>query len=117
MGRVSRAVGSLTRADFKRVARRFPRLSEHAKTVAEGVLVDGLLQVEAAEQFGVSRSLVNRWVKQLYDAYLGDLECPQGWVIATIMLPPEEMRAVQEMERDLRARLLRKIRVDRKGKR
>lgn len=113
MGRGSRAVASLSRADFRRVAARFPRLSEHAKSVASSVLVDGLLQIEAAEQFGVSRTLVNRWVKQLYDAYLSDLDCPEGWVAATIMLPPEEMRAVREMERDLRAGLLRQKKLKR----
>lgn len=93
-----RATGSLTEKQFEEAVSHFPRLSTVGRTAAHAVLVDGDLQVDVASRFDVSPQQVNHWTRQVYRAHLKTLECPEGWVVETVILPPDKMSEVRELE-------------------
>lgn len=95
----NKIVGSLTIKQFEAAVAAFPRLSENGKNAAKLVLVDGLSQVEVAERFELHRQQINKWVKDVYQSHL---DCPAGWKVDVVTLPPEQMDEVKVMERKAR---------------
>lgn len=91
-----RIVGILKANEFEAAVAAFPRLSENGKEAAKLVLVDGLEQIEVAERFGLHRQQINKWVKDIYQSHI---DCPAGWKVDVVTLPPEQMDEVKTMER------------------
>lgn len=89
------ATGRLTAPQFEAAVAVFPRLSEAGVRAARTVLVDGIEQAKVAATMQIHRQQVNRWVRQIYAAHCG---CPKGWEIEVVMLPPEQMANVREMQ-------------------
>jgi transposase-like protein len=94
-----RIIGVLTAKEFEAAVSAFPRLSENGKEAAKLVLVDGLEQVEVAERFKLHRQQINKWVKDIYQSHI---DCPAGWKVDVVTLPPEQMDEVKIMERRAR---------------
>jgi hypothetical protein len=97
MARLSKMAGALTAPEFEEALRRHPRLSAKAKEVARAILVDGCTFEEVTEKYETSRQLAHVWASKLYDAF-----APTGWVSEVVVLPPELMARVREMEQEAR---------------
>lgn len=100
MAGISRMAGALTATEFKHAVARFPRLSDKAKSIARGVLVEGRTFDEMSQQYGASRQLIHKWSTQVFNAFQ-----PEGWVTETVTLPKDQMELVREMERVARQEL------------
>lgn len=68
----------LTAEQFTIAVAAFPRLSENGKEAARRVLVDGIPQVQVAEDLKARRQHVNRWVKSIYGQHLKLMESNEG---------------------------------------
>lgn len=101
--------GKLTAEQFEQAVAAFPRLSDAGKAAAQSVLVDGLSQSDVAADLGIHRQQVNKWVREIYESYLG---CPDGWRVEVVMLPADQMEQVKAMEKEAR----KAIRKREKGK-
>ncbi|WP_045226973.1 TrfB-related DNA-binding protein [Methyloterricola oryzae] len=97
MARLSKMAGALTAPEFEAALRRHPRLSDKAKEVARAVLVDGRTFEEVTEKYSTSKQLAHVWASKIYNAF-----APTGWVSEMVVLPPELMAHVREMEREAR---------------
>lgn len=86
MARFSQMAGALTPAEFRAAVRNFTKLSDKAKAVARGVLVDGKTFEEVTTEHEVSRSLAHQWVAKVFGAHV-----PDGWVAQVIVRPQKEM--------------------------
>lgn len=102
----NRIVGSLNLKQFGAAVAAFPRLSENGKEAAKLVLVDGLQQIEVAERFGLHRQQINKWAKDIYQSHL---DCPAGWKVEVVTLPPTLMDEVKAMERKSRREHAKKV--------
>ena len=94
-----RIIGTLSAKEFEAAVSAFPRLSDNGKAAAKLVLVDGLDQIAVAERYELHRQQINKWVKDIYQSHL---DCPSGWKIDVITLPPDQMDEVKTMERRAR---------------
>jgi hypothetical protein len=89
--------GALTAPEFEEALRRHPRLSKKAKEVARAILVDGCTFEEVTERFETSKQLAHVWATKIYNVF-----APAGWVSEVVVLPPELMARVREMEQEAR---------------
>lgn len=65
-----RAQGTLSDAEFKRASARFKRMEKRSLDVARAFLVQpGMFQVDIAERENISRQLVYKHCRKLYDAH------------------------------------------------
>jgi hypothetical protein len=97
---------NLTKKQFEKAASYFPRLAVHNREMARLVLVEGWTRVEAAEQYGATRQMAERWVNRIYETYVTkEKHCPSGWLKKEVCLPEELMREVEEMEKTARLKL------------
>lgn len=65
-----RAKGSMTEEGFDRAAARFMRMSEQNLALARAYLLPpGMLQVDIAQQNRISRQLVHKHCKKIFDAH------------------------------------------------
>jgi transposase-like protein len=96
----AKITGSLNLKQLNAALELHPKLSENGKTAARMVLVDGVSQVEVAEKLGVFRQQVSNWVKDVYKSHL---DCPKGWQVDVVVLPPDLMSEVKEIERQARS--------------
>lgn len=99
MARRSQMAGTMTRAQFRRVAAQFPAMTDRAKAIAARVLVDGESPIDVASAEGLSRQMIDLWASKLFRAAV-----PAGWVTVTLVLPPElvdEARALEARARDV----------------
>ncbi len=94
-----RMIGSLTAKQFDAAVLVFSRLSDEGKAAARLVLVSGLTQAEVAARTEIHRQQVHKWCKDIYQSHL---DCPDGWVVDVVVLPPELMAEVKDMERKAR---------------
>ena len=70
MADLKRAMGTLSDEEFSVAAGLHPRMDILHIAVARAFLVyPGRLQILIAEQFGISKQLVHRHCKKLYDAH------------------------------------------------
>ncbi|MGX2042330.1 TrfB-related DNA-binding protein (plasmid) [Methylocaldum sp. MU1018] len=90
--------GALTPSEFDQAIARFPRMSIKARNVARAILVDGLTFEEVTNLYNTSRQLAHSWASKVYEAFT-----PAGWESELIVLPPEKMKLVRDMERNARA--------------
>ena len=67
---LKRAMGTLSDEEFDAAAKRHPRMDTQHIAAARAFLVHpGRLQVLIAEDFNISKQLVHRHCKKLYDTY------------------------------------------------
>jgi transposase-like protein len=92
-------IGGLTAEEFDAAVAVFPRLSAEGKAAARLVLVSGLTQAEVAGRMEIHRQQVNKWCKDIFQSHL---DCPDGWVVDVVVLPPDLMAKVKDMERKAR---------------
>ena len=78
---------------FTRAASQHPLTQANALAAARAVLVDGRSIIDTAIDFGVSKQRVSAVV-----ARLSGPATPEGWVNATVCLPPELLAEVRAME-------------------
>jgi hypothetical protein len=90
--------GALTPSEFDQAIARFPRMSIKARNVARAILVEGLTFEEVTNLYNTSRQLAHSWASKVYEAFT-----PAGWESELIVLPPEKMKLVRDMERNARA--------------
>lgn len=70
MADLKRAMGTLSEKEFAAAAKLHPRIDVVHIAVARAFLVSpGRLQVLIAEDFGISKQLVHRHCKKLYNSY------------------------------------------------
>lgn len=70
MADLKRAMGSLSEQEFAAAAKLHPRINPRHTEVARSFLVfPGKLQVLVAEDFNISKQLVHRHCKKLYETH------------------------------------------------
>lgn len=92
--------GSMTVEQFAAAVAAFPRLSDTGKAAARSVLVDGFGQAAVAARLNKTRQQVNKWVQDIHQMHLN---CPDGWRVGVVTLPPDLMNKVVAMERKAKA--------------
>ena len=73
MGDLRRAIGSLDEKEFAQAVKQYKRhhdIEDRNLDVARDFLVKGMFQVDIATVRNVSRQLVNKQCKRIYDAHL-----------------------------------------------
>lgn len=87
-------------ADFEQAARA-ARLRGESRILAYACLVEGKVTAAVAEAHGVSRQWVHTVKRRVYTEYLKQQQVPDGWVVMTVKLPPEQAKKVRKLEEQL----------------
>ena len=90
----------LTTRQFEAVLENTTKFTQRTRDMARAVLVDRASPATVADDFGVSRQAVHKAANRVYKAYLAQVECPEGWQVMEVRLPPELAKQVKELERE-----------------
>jgi len=96
------AAEKMTAKEFKALMPRLKRMTVGNVEIARRVLVDGISQVEAASESGLTKQRVGALVKSVQAVAL---EIPADWVQVEVWLPPELADQVRQMAADAKARI------------
>lgn len=96
------AAEKMTAKEFKALMPRLKRMTVGNVEVARRVLVDGLSQVEAANESGLTKQRVNSLVKSVQAIAR---EIPADWEQVEVWLPPELAAQVRQLAADAKARI------------
>ena len=75
------------------------RMQQRTKDAARLVLVDGLKIVDAAKQMEMSPQQLGEAVARVEAAHMKTRGTPEGWAAVTVIVPPDRVEAVREIER------------------
>lgn len=92
----------MTAKEFKALMPRLKRMTVGNVEIARRVLVDGISQVEAASESGLTKQRVGALVKSVQAVAL---EIPADWVQVEVWLPPDLAEQVRQMAADAKARI------------
>ncbi|TFE38124.1 hypothetical protein E2553_37715 [Paraburkholderia dipogonis] len=96
------AADKMTAKDFKAVMPRLKRMTVGSVDIARRVLVDGISQVDAANESGLTKQRVGALVKAVLAAAR---EIPADWEQVEVWLPPELAAQVRQMATEAKARI------------
>lgn len=96
------AADKMTAKDFKAVMPRLKRMTVGNVDIARRVLVDGISQVDAATESGLTKQRVGALVKAVLAAAR---EIPPDWEQVEVWLPPELAEQVRQMAAEAKARI------------
>lgn len=88
----------LTDEQFSDVRAGLKNVTARVERMARAVLVDGMPPRTVATQEGVRRQAVYVAVNRFQQAFLEQIQCPLGWEVVTVKLPPAMARTVRHME-------------------
>ena len=97
MGRKS--TKQLTQTEFTRLRPHLSGLKERSIEIAYEHLVKGRLQIEIAEEYGITKKAVSQIIGRVWEVFIERGTRPPGWVSFDVCLPPEMAQAVKQMER------------------
>ncbi len=92
----------MTAKEFKALMPRLKRMTVGNVEIARRVLVDGISQVEAATESGLTKQRVGALVKSVQAVAR---EIPPDWEQVEVWLPPELAEQVRQMAADAKARI------------
>jgi hypothetical protein len=92
----------MTAKDFKSLMPRLKRMTVGNVEIARRVLVDGISQVDAATESGLSKQRVGAVIKAVEAAARA---IPPDWEQVEVWLPPELAAQVRQMAEEARAQL------------
>lgn len=92
----------MTAKDFKAVMPRLKRMTVGSVDIARRVLVDGISQVDAANESGLTKQRVGALFKAVLAAAR---EIPADWEQVEVWLPPELAAQVRQMATEAKARI------------
>jgi len=92
----------MTAKEFKALMPRLKRMTVGNVEIARRVLVDGISQVEAASESGLTKQRVGALVKSVQAVAR---EIPPDWEQVEVWLPPELAEQVRQMAADAKARI------------
>lgn len=90
----------MTAKEFKALMPRLKRMTVGNVEIARRVLVDGITQVEAADESGLSKQRIGALVKAVRTIAQ---EIPAGWEHVEVWLPPELAEKVRQMAEKAKA--------------
>ncbi|KVX70386.1 hypothetical protein WT34_04230 [Burkholderia stagnalis] len=96
------AAEKMTAKDFKALMPRLKRMTVGNVEIARRVLVDGISQVEAANESGLTKQRIGALVKTVQAIAR---EIPADWEQVEVWLPPELAAQVRQMAADAKARI------------
>ena len=96
------AAEKMTAKEFKALMPRLKRMTVGNVEIARRVLVDGISQVEAASESGLTKQRVGALVKSVQAVAR---EIPPDWEQVEVWLPPELAEQVRQMAADAKARI------------
>lgn len=99
MSRRTRFAGAWSAEQFDVAMRPHTRMAEHTRRALEAVLVGGQSIESAAVSAGFTRQRLFRKLTELMSEQL-----PDGWELAVVCLPSEELAKVREIEQRERER-------------
>jgi len=98
----------MTNEEFEAIASTTNRMEQRAKHAAHMILVERATPADAARAItassgrSFSRQAANRAAQRIEAAYIALQGVPEDWECITACLPPEQARAVREIERQAR---------------
>ena len=96
------AAERMTAKDFKALMPRLKRMTVGNVEIARRVLVDGISQVDAATESGLSKQRVGAVIKAVQAAAR---EIPPDWEHVDVWLPPDLAAKVRQMAEEERDRI------------
>ncbi len=90
----------LTLKQFDELVARKPGMQERARDMACAILVDGESASEVGRLYNVSRQAAHRAALKVTRLFYEEMECPDGWQIVQLKLPPELVEQVRALERE-----------------
>lgn len=92
----------LTAEEFER-ATAHRRLSDKTKKIGRKLLVEGKDASSMAKEFGMSRQRIHMIRNQVYSAFLETAMYPPSWTQATVIAPPDMLKAfLEKVEKERR---------------
>lgn len=92
----------MTAKDFRSLMPRLKRMTVGNVEIVRRVLVDGISQVEAANESGLTKQRIGALVKAVLAA---SRDIPPDWESVEVWLPPELAAQVRQMAEEARARI------------
>lgn len=90
----------LTLKQFNALVARKPGMQERARDMARAILVDGESASEVGRLHDVSRQAAHRAAMKVARLFYEEMECPDGWEVVQLKLPPALAEQVRALERE-----------------
>jgi hypothetical protein len=89
----------MTRAQFRQAANQLS-MGENTRDIAEGVLVDGISQIDYARAKKITPGAVSQIVSRVWKIHQKTLNMPDKFVEVTAVLPEHQAFIVKQWEKE-----------------